>query len=139
MATNYWIEKELSGLTESRLLKLLNKRYPNIKKIEDQFSSIDCIDSTSNTFYELKCRYQHFSALLIEKEKYLALKEKENSYYVSSTPNGIYMFHIQKIEEPVWRKKLLPHTTEFGKLDWIEKEIGEIHIKDALEITHLIL
>lgn len=139
MIGNYYTYKILSGITENELLKLLNKRYPNIKKIEDEFSSIDCFDSSTEIHYELKCRYEHYPTMYIEKEKYLALLDKGNSYYVTSTPKGIYMFHIQSMEEPIWRTKYLPHTTEFSDTNWIEKEIGEIRVDKGMEITQLLL
>ena len=132
------ITRILSGLKENDLLELLRKRYPNIEKIEDEFSTIDCYDASTDIHYELKCRYEHYNELLIEKQKYLALLEKRESYYVSSTPKGIWMFPIQEIEEPVWRIKYLPHHTEFNDTKFIEKEIGYISTKKGLELTQLL-
>jgi hypothetical protein len=132
------ITRILSGLTENALFELIKKRYPNIKKIEDEFSTIDCYDASSDIYYELKCRHTHYDYLIIEKQKYLALLEQRESYYVCSTPKGIWMFPIQEIEEPVWRIKYLPHHTEFNDTKFIEKEIGELDIKKALELTQLL-
>jgi hypothetical protein len=132
------ITRILSGLKENDLLELLKKRYPNIKKIEDEFSTIDCYDASTDIYYELKCRYDHYNELLIEKQKYLALLDKRESYYVSSTPKGIWMFHIQSIEEPVWFEKELKHSTYFNKPEIVIKEIGYISTKKGLELTQLL-
>jgi hypothetical protein len=132
------ITRILSGLKENDLLELLRKRYPNIEKIEDEFSTIDCYDASTDIHYELKCRYEHYNELLIEKQKYLALLEKRESYYVSSTPKGIWMFHIQEIEEPVWFEKELIHSTYFNKPEMVIKEIGYISTKKGLELTQLL-
>jgi hypothetical protein len=129
----------LSGLTEEELFKLLKKRYINLEKIEDQFSTIDSYDASTDIHYELKCRYQHYDNLIIEKKKYLALLDKRESYYVCSTPKGIYMFPIKELEEPVWRIKYLPRHTEFNNTNFIEKEVGELSIKKALELTQILI
>ena len=136
---NYYNSRILANLTENQLLALLNKRYPNIKKIEDEFSKIDCFDASTETHYELKCRRDHYETMFIEKDKYDALVEKKNAYYVTSTPKGIYMFNIKDLEEPVWRSKYLPHTTDFNKNEWIEKQIGEFQIKHRYELTQLLI
>lgn len=136
---NYHNSRILTNINENQLLALLNKRYPNIMKIEDEFSKIDCFDETTNTHYELKCRREHYETMYIEKDKYDALVEKKNAYYVTSTPKGIYMFNIKDVEEPVWRTKYLPHTTDFNKNEWIEKEIGELRIKHRYELTQLLI
>ena len=132
------ITRILSGLKENALFELLKKRYPNIEKIEDEFSTIDCYDASTDIYYELKCRYEHYNELLIEKQKYLALLEKRESYYVSSTPKGIWMFHIQSIEDPVWFEKELKHSTYFNKPEIVVKEIGYISTKKGLELTQLL-
>jgi hypothetical protein len=128
----------LSELKENALLELIKKRYPNIKKIEDEFSTIDCYDASTDIYYELKCRYEHYNELLIEKQKYLALLEQRESYYVCSTPKGIWMLQIQSIEEPVWFDKELIHSTYFNKPEIVVKEIGYISTKKGLELTQLL-
>jgi hypothetical protein len=136
---DYNVYKILSGITELELLDLLKKVFPKIEKIEGNFSSIDCIDKFNNHYFELKCRYEHYATLYIEKEKYLKLNKKENSFYINSTPKGIYIFHIQALEEPIWREKYLPATSEFDNTNMIIKEIGELQISKAIEITQLVI
>jgi hypothetical protein len=131
------LEKYLTNLTEKELFILLkNNFYPDLTKFEDNFSRLDCY--TSKNYIELKCRREHYNTQLIEKEKYLALKEKQNSLYITSTPKGVYIFDIYEIEEPIWRIKYLPASTEFRNKNYIEKEIGELPITKAIEITQIL-
>ena len=65
---------------------------------------------------ELKCRNKHYDDLIIEKDKYDALIRRAKQYettpfYINSTPQGIYVFNLSKIDEHIWEDmKGLPKT-----------------------------
>lgn len=131
---------KLEKLTEDDLYQLLvQKIYPNLTRTEDIFGRIDCYDKDTNAHIELKCRYEHFPFLIIEKDKYQQLIVKDNPFYCCSTPKGIYLFELNKLEEPIWRTKYLPKTTEFTNTEFIEKEIGELPVSQAIELTQLFI
>lgn len=133
------LEKRLLELNENKLFELLKKRvFPNLVKTEEIFGRIDCFETKDKLHIELKCRYEHFPTMYIEKKKYIELIKKENSFYCCSTSKGIYLFDISNLEEPIWRIKYLPKTTEFTSNELVEKEIGELRIDKSIELTQLI-
>ena len=96
---------------------------------------------TSRYILELKCRTSHYSALIIEYHKYIALlNEATNSdrkaYYIVSTPIGVYSFNITSIPEPVWVTEKLPASTYWGNAEQT-KVTGYYHTHQALRLTQV--
>ena len=98
----------------------------------------DCYDIETQSRIELKCRKKHYNTLLLEKPKYDALIKESNKHfdvpiYINSTPEGIYLFNLNKIDLK-WFEKSLPATSEFKNRRWIKKEVTEINIKQAIKL-----
>jgi len=113
----------------------------DLKKSEKQFSRYDCYSSEYKMDIELKCRNKHYDELLIEKDKYDALMQRSKEYgtyaiYINSTPEGIYVFNLTKMNEPVWEEKGgLPKTSHFSDRRKIKKIVAFLPIKKAKKIT----
>jgi hypothetical protein len=134
-------EKFLSELTEDQLFKLMKKRYSNLidLNVKDKQSKIDWYDPDSNTWFEGKCRDVDLLSLFIKKDKWDVLKQKENAYYVNSTLSGIYMWNINEVQEPLWREQSMEQSQQFKSYGRIKKEVGDLYIKDAIQIDQLLL
>jgi hypothetical protein len=105
---------------------------------EEAFSHWDCFSAQHAFEIELKCRTTHYDELLIEKLKYDALmaraaKYQTNPIYINSTPKGIWVFRIAGIPMQ-WEIKKLPATTEFGRRNWVDKDIAFIHTNQGKQI-----
>jgi hypothetical protein len=119
-------------MIEKELFIIMKTLIPDLEQMEE-FSYYDCYSKYHKAHIELKCRKTHYDNLMIEKIKYDKLK-KVNSWYINSTPIGIYSFNIQEIEEPKWSDVMMPITTEFGNNKQIIKSIGLININSAKKI-----
>ena len=119
-------------MIEQELFYIMKTIIPDLKQTE-QYSYYDCYSEYYKAHIELKCRKTHYNRLMIEKIKYDKLK-KVNSWYINSTPIGIYSFNIQKIQEPLWVSDSLPVTTDFENTDKINKLVGYLHINSAKKI-----
>lgn len=103
---------------------------PDLQKSEKQYSRFDCYSLKHKMDIELKCRNKHYDELLIEKDKYDALLKRSNEFgttpmYINSTPEGIYVFNLNKIAEPKWEEKGgLPTTSHFSDRRRIVKTVG---------------
>ena len=125
-------------IKESELFEKLKGYFPDLVTSE-QFDKWDCFTAEHNTIIELKCRHTHYDELLIERPKWDALADKRASealgtLYVCSTPKGTWAWNLGAINAPEWHLKRLPRTTEHVGRDWITKEIGYLHIKDATRV-----
>jgi hypothetical protein len=126
-----WKESDLfNWLSENHYNTLVNSKNP--------ISRWDCYDIETQNRIELKCRRKHYDTLILEKSKYDAmLKESEKHLdipiYINSTPKGIYLFNLLTIEIN-WFTKRLPATTEFEKRIWVEKEITELKLEQAIKL-----
>ena len=127
-------------MKEADLFDYIKTNYlPDLNKSEDPFSKWDCYSVAKNMRIELKCRATHYKELMIEQPKYIYLLkknvlDKENCYYINSTPKGIYSFDISKIK-PVWIKdERMPATTEFEKTDRVQKVYALLNIDEAKKI-----
>ena len=126
-----WREKDLfEWLSENYYKTLVNSKNP--------ISSWDCYDIETQNRIELKCRRKHYSTLILEKSKYEALikesaKNLDIPIYINSTPEGIYLFNLNKIDSK-WFTKSLPATTEFKKRIWVKKEITELEVIKAIKL-----
>lgn len=124
---------------ESDLFEWLNTNYyKSLVNSKNPISRWDCYDIETQNRIELKCRRKHYDTLILEKKKFDALILESNKnfdipIYINSTPNGIYLFNLNKIK-PKWFVKSLPATTDFKKRIWVKKEVAELDIKQAIKI-----
>lgn len=129
------MKTNLSELTEKDLFDWFkNTRFSDIEQTS-QYSYTDAYIPSLNVYVEFKCRREHYDALLIEKAKWNYLHKLPNCRYVNSTPRGIYSFNIPSIPRPSWHMRVLPRTTQFKNIDKIIKEVGYLHIRQAVELT----
>ena len=125
----------LSELKEKDLFDWFkNTRFSDIEQTS-RYSYTDAYIPSLNVYVEFKCRREHYDALLIEKAKWNYLHKLPNCRYVNSTPRGIYSFNILSIPRPSWHMRVLPRTTQFKDIDKIIKEVGYLHIRQAVELT----
>ena len=126
-----WKEKDLfDWLSKNYYKSLVNSKNP--------ISRWDCYDIETQNRIELKCRRKHYSTLILEKSKYDALikesaKNLDIPIYINSTPEGIYLFNLNKVDIN-WFTKSLPATTEFKKRIWVKKEITELEVIKAIKL-----
>lgn len=126
-----WKEKDLFEW-------LSNNYYKTLVNSKNPISRWDCYDIETQSRIELKCRKKHYDTLLLEKPKYDALIKESNKHfdvpiYINSTPQGIYLFNLNKVDLK-WFEKSLPATSEFQNRQWIKKEVTEINIKQAIKL-----
>lgn len=117
--------------------------YPDLDKAEDLTSTFDCISFINLEMIELKSRQTHYDDLVIEKMKYDSLVSKSKKIgmkpvYICSTPNGIWRFRVWTLAEPIWEMKSMPKTSQFSNRNWVQKEVGFIHIEQGEDITYII-
>ena len=126
-----WKEKDLfEWLSKNYYKTLVNSKNP--------ISRWDCYDIETQSRIELKGRKKHYDTLLLEKPKYDALIKESNKHfdipiYINSTPKGIYLFNLNKVDLK-WFEKSLPATSEFQNRKWIKKQVTEINIKQSIKL-----
>lgn len=135
------LERKLAALNEQALFQLLkDKLIPDLQST-DQFHFSDAFSKEKDLIVELKCRRVHYETLIIEQSKYIKLMSA--SYwevrYINSTPIGIYSFDLRMIEEPNWILKDCKKTTDFEDNSYVPKLVGMLDIKEAKDITKLLL
>jgi hypothetical protein len=113
--------------------------YPDLVKSEGIFDAYDCISKQAGHYIELKCRATHYDTLLIEEMKYRKLitqaAERELiPYYINSTPLGIFSFDLMDLAEPVWFSHQMPASTEFDRVEKVEKLVGYLPIEEAVQL-----
>lgn len=135
------LERKLAALNEQALFELLKEKLMPDLQQTDQFHFSDCFSKEKDLIVELKCRRFHYDSLLIEQSKFIRLMSA--SYwevrYINSTPIGIYSFDLRMIEEPNWIVKDCKKTTDFEDNSYVPKLVGMLDIKDAKDITKLLL
>ena len=134
-------------MTENKVIEVLNNIGYSFEPMSDKFSRYDAFDKDKGIMLEIKCRNKHYPDTMMEKTKYDWNKEfaKEHDFeflYAVTMPTGsckscLYLFDPVNMEEEEeydfrWHVKKLPENTEFRGRNWIDKEVGYIHIKDAL-------
>lgn len=135
------LERKLAALNEQSLFELLKEKLlPDLQQT-DQFHFSDCFSKEKDLIVELKCRRFHYETLMIEQSKYIKLMSA--SYwevrYINSTPIGIYSFDLRMIEEPSWIMKDCKKTTDFDDNTYVPKLVGMLDVKEAKDITKLLL
>ena len=135
-------------MNDKKIIKALNGLEYNFELMNDKFSRYDAFDKEHGIMLEIKCRKSHYSDTMIEKMKYDWNKKfaKEHDldflYAVSmptTKPNNyvVYIFdpiNMEEIDEYdfKWHIKKLPQNTKFKGSEWIDKEVGYLHIDDCL-------
>jgi hypothetical protein len=113
--------------------------YPDLSKAPGIYDAFDCISVQAGHYIELKCRATHYPTLLIEEMKYrkLITQAAERDlvpYYINSTPEGVYSFDLMDVAEPVWYVQYLPATTEFDRVEKVDKLVGYLPIEEAVQL-----
>ncbi len=55
-------------------------------------------------------------------------------YYINSTPQGVFSFDLMDLPEPVWFNHQMPASTEFDRVDKVEKLVGYLPIDEAVQL-----
>ncbi len=131
-------------MNEAKVIELLNKAQYNFEKMDDKFSRYDAFDPELGIMLEIKCRNKHYDDTLLEKMKYDWNKQYaiDNDFvflYAVAMPTKegetLYIFDPEAMDNEgydfKWHTKKLPAKTEFGGSEWIDKEVGYLHIDDA--------
>jgi hypothetical protein len=131
-------------MNEAKVIDLLNKAQYNFEKMDDKFSRYDAFDPKLGIMLEIKCRKKHYPDTMLEKMKYDWNVEyaEENGFifmYAVSMPHEgghrLYVFDPKIMDDDgydfKWHTKKLPASSEFGRSQWIDKEVGYLHIDDA--------
>jgi len=113
--------------------------YPDLSKAPGIYDAFDCISVQAGHYIELKCRATHYPTLLIEEMKYrkLITQAAERDlvpFYINSTPEGVYSFDLMDVAEPVWYVQYLPATTEFDRVEKVDKLVGYLPIEEAVQL-----
>jgi hypothetical protein len=113
--------------------------YPDLSKAPGIYDAFDCISIQAGHYIELKCRATHYPTLLIEEMKYrkLITQAAERDlvpYYINSTPEGVYSFDLMDVAEPVWFNHQMPATTEFDRVEKVNKLVGYLPIEEAVQL-----
>jgi hypothetical protein len=119
--------------------KLKEEMYPDLEKSPGVYDAFDCISIKAGHYIELKCRYTHYSTLLIEEMKYrkLITQAAERDLipmYINSTPLGIYSFDLMDIPEPEWITQRMPATSEFSNRHKVNKLVGYLDIEEGVKL-----
>jgi len=130
----------LENLNEERLFYLLKRKYKNIidLNIDDKYTPVDFLIPDKDIYIEVKCRTRHFNSLFLEKDKWEKLIEYKKSWYISSTPEGIWAWNVKKIQ-PFFIERKMNKTTYFNNRNKVYKKVIELNINDGIELTDLLV
>ena len=124
---------------EDDLYLYLLESIKDLQRAEDEFSVYDFFSIEKEALFEVKARRTHYDQLLIEKSKYESVLEKAKelgytAYYVCSTPDGVYVFDLDIINEPEWHTRYMPKTTSFSNREKKLKNVGYVDVCDSIKI-----
>jgi hypothetical protein len=125
-------------MKEIELFNLIKQTLVNDLEQTSEYSFQDAYSNALEMIFELKCRQTHYALLLIEKQKYDKLVQRNRVRYICSTPIGVYSFNLKKIPEPEWLKRWMPETTYFDRMNYVLKTVGYLNIKDSKNITKVL-
>jgi hypothetical protein len=114
--------------------------FDDLVMARKKLSRWDCYSPKHKARIELKCRNKHYLAgMLIQKDKWESLTKKAAEHndiplYINSTPEGIFSWQLDVIDEPKWFTKKMPKTTEFRNKTFIDKEVGLLPLEQAVQI-----
>lgn len=125
--------KNIGRWREDDLMEWLKENWAeDLEQMKDTYSRWDCTTAKVDGMVELKCRRKHYPTMLIEKKKYDALMEQGGTpLYINSTPNGIYVWDLSKLDIEWDVEHKHPATTSFGNRARVAKEVGYLDINDA--------
>lgn len=131
----------LTNLTEQQLYAHMCERYNGLVDLnkENPMSPIDWYYPHEDIWIEGKCRNVHRNGMFIQKDKYEELMKKERCYYVNSTPEGIFLFNLKEMEEPVWREQNMEQSQQFKSIGRVPKLVAELPVSKAYQIDHLLI
>ena len=132
-------------MKEQDVIDMLNAGHYNFEAMDDKFSRYDAFDPELGIMLEIKCRNRHYDDTMMEKMKYEWNKQyaKDNGLefiYAVTMPDKcgdvLYLWDPINMEAEdeydfKWHTKKLPANTEFSGSEWIDKEVGYLHIDDA--------
>lgn len=127
-------------MNEQELFSMLKAEYyPDLIKVDDEYSNFDCISEREDIYVELKCRHTHYDELLIEKYKYDRIMEQSSltgrtPVYICSTPEGIWEFNLDSFKIKWQDKDNLPKTTEFENTEKVVKTVGFLPISKGKQL-----
>jgi hypothetical protein len=133
-------------VTADKIIDILNEAGYDFESVSDRFSRYDAFDKERGIMLEIKCRNKHYEDTMLEKGKYewnrdFALANGLEFLYAVSMPvdggHKLYVFDPVTLEEEEdydfkWHTKKLPKNTDFSGSEWVDKEVGYLHIDDAL-------
>lgn len=124
--------------TERTLYEFLQVWVEDLTLYPDQYNRCDCFSAKHALEVELKCREVHYHALLIEKEKYEALREraKKNNrrpIYANTTPAGVWVWDLNTTTEPLWEVREMPRTTQWEN-EKVDKVVGFLKVTNAKQL-----
>ena len=122
---------------EPQLFDYLKENYYSDLEKSEEFDNWDCISLEAKMFIELKSRKTHYPDLRIEESKYQGLLlaagiRSLTPWYINSTPDGVWGFHLIEIPQPKWEEKWLPITTEFENRTKRTKLVGFLKLEDGI-------
>lgn len=128
-------------MNEQELFNMLKSEYyPDLVKLNDEYSNFDCVSEREDMYVELKCRHTHYDELLIEKYKYDRVMEQSRltgmiPVYICSTPKGVWEFNLDGFKIKWEDKDNLPKTTEFEDLEKVVKTVGFLPISEGKQLS----
>lgn len=130
----------LKTMTEKDLFQYLKTYFTDIVdlNLDNQTSPIDWYIPSYNLYIEAKCRYEVYPTYWIEKDKYDKLISVENSWYLNSTPTGIYYWDTKTID-PIFYERKMTNTQQFGEQKLVDKLVADLLISKSMQIDHLFL
>jgi hypothetical protein len=133
---NLRIKQILLDLNENRLLYLFSLIYKDIidLNVENPYTEVDWFIPSKMAYIEAKCRSKHYDTLFIEKIKYDKLINYKNSWYVSSTPEGVWAWNIKKIK-PIWIERKMERTQFFSNKRIVNKIVAQLPVEEAINLT----
>ena len=127
-------------MTEAQLIALLKKKLIPDLQDTSEMNNKDGYSAQYDTVFEFKCREKHYDTLIIDKPKYDHLVRYDKVRYICSTPKGIYSWNLKKLPEPIWDERLMRSSTWYHReVDEVIKKIGYLAIKDAKDLTKILL
>ena len=136
-------KKKMSWAHEqNKMIHELNGSVFSHDPINKTMDPMDPIDVKNDHYImELKkreCGPERYDGSLIEKIKYDYLVkncgDKIPGYVCKFNNGSYYAWNLKKLPEPEWYDKMLPETSHFDRVGWINKKVGNLYLKDAKKL-----
>ena len=128
-------------LTEKVMYQYMLNWLPDLydNNLDDKFAPIDWYSPSTGWWIEYKQRHKHFVGLTLERKKYNHLIRKEKSFYLNSTPEGIYFWSIQEMDSnPIFTIRSMNETTDYGDAVDVDKWQTEMYVGKSMGVEQLI-